>query len=169
MIEALTEISCKTAIEHPVIGEINKAKTQEIRAHTTTGHEASDRTNNTKIKTDHITQIKQTVVVTGTEIIQIQLGISGHQIDPRITLGAVKMIITTIGMGKTGIIRNKVQITMAGMAKAEWNAGTAMGKIIIIIIIGMEDLTKVLRIKIFNKREVVKTIDIPKVDRIDDK
>ena len=58
---------------------------------------------------------------------------------------------------------------MAEILKAEWNAGTAMVKMIIIIIkTGMGDLIKSPRIKIFNKREVVKTMDIPKVDQIDD-
>ena len=74
-------------------------------------------------------------------------------------------------MSKREIARDNVQITMAGILKAEWNAGTAMVKMIIIIIIiitGMGDLIKVPRIKIFNKREVVKTMDTPKVDQIDD-
>ena len=73
-------------------------------------------------------------------------------------------------MSKREIARDNVQITMAGMLKAEWNAGTAMGKMIIIIIIitGMRNLTKVLTTKILNRKEVVKTMDIPKVDQIDD-
>ena len=86
-IKALTGVSDKTTIGHPVNGEINKARAQEITAHTTTD-EASDRTNNTKIITDP--RIKQAVVVTEMEIIQIQLGISGHQTDPKITIGAGK-------------------------------------------------------------------------------
>ena len=70
MIKALTEVSRKTTIGHPAIGEINKASTQEIRAHTTTGHEASDRANNIKITTDQ--QIR------------------GYQTDPKIAIGTNK-------------------------------------------------------------------------------
>ena len=67
------------------------------------------------------------------------------------------------------IARDHVQITMAGITKTELSVGTAMVKMTIIIIItGMGDLTKVLRTKIFNRKEVVKTMDIPKVDQIDD-
>ena len=80
----------------------------------------------------------------------------------------VKIGITTNGMGKTEIIRDKVQITMAGMAKAGSIVGTAMVKMKIITI-GMEDIIKVPRIRIFNKKEVVETTDIPRVDQIEDK
>ena len=93
--------------------------------------------------------------------------ISGHQTDPRIIIGAVKMGITTTEMGKMEIIRDNVQTTMAGIIKAKLIACTAIVKMIIIIT-GMGDLTKVPRIKIFNKRELAETMDIPKVDQIDD-
>ena len=72
--KALTEVSRKTTIGHPAIGEINKARTQEIRAHTTTGHEASDRANNIKITTDQ----------------QIKEGIKAYQTDPKIAIGTNK-------------------------------------------------------------------------------
>ena len=72
-------------------------------------------------------------------------------------------------MRKRGTARDNVQITMAGKLKAEWNAGTAMVKMIIIIIItGIGDLIKSPRIKSFNKG-IVGTMAIPKGDQIDDK
>ena len=66
------------------------------------------------------------------------------------------------------IARDSVQITMAGIIKTELIAGTAMVQMTIIIT-GMGDLIKGHRIKIFNKKEMVETTAIPKVDQIDDK
>ena len=74
VIKVLAEVSHKTTIGHPAIGEINKARTQEIRAHTTTGHEASGRANKIKITTDQ----------------QIKEGIKGYQTDPKIAIGTNK-------------------------------------------------------------------------------
>ena len=71
VIKALTEVSGKTTIGHPAIGEINKARTQELRAHTTTGHEASDRDNNIKITTNP----------------QIKEEIKGCRTNPKIAIG----------------------------------------------------------------------------------
>ena len=71
-------------------------------------------------------------------------------------------------MVRMEIARGNVQITMAGIIKTELIAGTAMVQMTIIIT-GMGDLIKVPIIKIFNKKEVVETTAIPKVDRIDDK
>ena len=149
------------------IGETIKVEVQEIMANMITDHNDSGKTRQTKTRMEQ--RIIPIIAIVELEITLIQIKIiNGHQIDPRITLGAVKMIITTIGMGQTGIIRNKVQITMAGMAKAESIVGTATVRMKIIITIGMENITKVPRIKIFNKREVAETMDIPKVDQIDD-
>ena len=74
VIKALTEVSRKTTIGHPAIGEINKARTQEIRAHMTTGYEASDRANSIKITTDQ----------------RIKEEIKGYQTDPEIAIGTNK-------------------------------------------------------------------------------
>ena len=149
------------------IGEAIKVEVQEIMANRITGNEISGRTRQTKIRTDQ--RIIPIIAIVEMEITLIQLEIiSGHQTDPKITIGAVKIGITTTGMGKMEIIRDTAQITMAGMAKAGSIVGTATVRMKIIIT-GMEDIIKIPRIKIFNKKEVVETTDIPRVDQIDDK
>ena len=165
-IKVLTGVSYKTTTVQPIIGEINKSRTQIITAHTTINHETSDQTSETKITTDP--QIIQTIVVTGVEIIPIQLEISGQQTDPRVTIGAVKIGMTTTGTDKMEIIRYNAKITMAGTAKIGSIVGTATAKMEIIIT-GMEDIIQVPKIQIFNQGEVVNIIAIPEVGQTDHK